>query len=110
MSPLEIALLICLAGAGVAIVIYENDARDQRKLITQLNRLNVALARTVDSQAVILDSSIRQTTALRGELAAYLPSPAEDGALTFDAVATEAIEVTRERAEVEAETGSKVWS
>lgn len=110
MSPLEITLLACLACAGTAIYMYERESANQRRILAALNRLNVSLSATVDSQAVALDTSLRQTQALRIELMESVPDIGEDAAVTFDSVATEAIAVTREQAEVEAETGSKVWA
>lgn len=111
MSPLEIALLACLACAGTAIFMYERESANQRHILAAVNRANVSLSATVDSQAVALDTSMRQTQSLRIQLMDSVPDIAEDGAVTFDAVATEAVALANaEQLEVEAETGSKVWA
>ena len=112
MSPLEILLIICLLCAGTAIFMYEKEATNQREIFLALNRANVSLSATVDSQAVALDTSLRQAQALRIELMESVPDIGEDAAVTFNSAATEAIAVTRDplRYEVEAETGSKVWA
>lgn len=98
MSPLEILLIICLIAAAVAVVNYEKNERHHVRLIHQLNRTNTSLLHITNITAEALCATAEQNIALRKEAAASLLSPEEDAALTFDAVATEAVAVTKEQA------------
>jgi len=103
-SPHVIALVVIVPAFGIITYLFAAATRRNHRTITEQNRLLLQQQRVIDAQSTLVQITtealaLRTTEArqLRQEMQASLPDATEDAALTFNAVVTEAIEVTREQ-------------